>query len=213
MWSRFRKRTSRGDAFACACKKVRALAAFTRLQLKQYLRSNREVLAWGLLAVALILSTLWEVSHWARKLALQDVRERGTITLNLIAENLRGELSKFKIQPQLLAINPKYAAVLRGPATVEQIQDVNVELERINNASGALDTYLMDATGLTIAASNWNSAKPFVGRNFNYRPYFQEAMLGRLTARSCRRSRSRVWVSLKRSPASSTTCARTRRHS
>ncbi len=38
----------------------------------------------------------------------------------------------------------------------------------------------MDSRGLTIAASNWQSERPFVGKNFSYRPYFTEAMEGRL---------------------------------
>ena len=38
----------------------------------------------------------------------------------------------------------------------------------------------MNSDGLTIAASNWNTPKPFVGRNFSYRPYFKQAMEGKL---------------------------------
>ena len=38
----------------------------------------------------------------------------------------------------------------------------------------------MDKEGLTIAASNWQEEHPFVGRNFSYRPYFQQAMKGHL---------------------------------
>jgi two-component system C4-dicarboxylate transport sensor histidine kinase DctB len=40
--------------------------------------------------------------------------------------------------------------------------------------------YLMDATGKTLAASNWDKHDSFVGRNFSFRPYFSEAMAGRL---------------------------------
>jgi two-component system, NtrC family, C4-dicarboxylate transport sensor histidine kinase DctB len=142
--------------------------------------ANVRTLAWGLFAAALLLMTLWQTSHWARRYALQELRVRAVHTLNLVAENLRGELARFKIQPQLLATNPKYPAVLRGRSNEGEMRDLSRELERINAASGALDTYLMDASGLTVAASNWASAKPFVGLNFSYRPYFQLAMQGRL---------------------------------
>ena len=40
--------------------------------------------------------------------------------------------------------------------------------------------YLMDTTGKTLAASNWDKQDSFVGRNFSFRPYFSEAMAGRL---------------------------------
>ena len=35
-------------------------------------------------------------------------------------------------------------------------------------------------SGKTIAASNWKSERTFIGKNFNYRPYFQQAMQGKL---------------------------------
>ena len=38
--------------------------------------------------------------------------------------------------------------------------------------------YLMDTRGLTIASSNRNDADSFVGLNFSFRPYFQDAMQG-----------------------------------
>lgn len=137
-------------------------------------------MAWTLLWAAILIAISWQTSQLARQFALQELRKRAVHTLNLVAENLRGELSRFKIQPQFLAINPRYAAVLRGESTEKDVLGVNTELKRITTASGALDTYLMNASGLTIASSNWASPKPFVGQNFFYRPYFQEAMQGKL---------------------------------
>jgi two-component system C4-dicarboxylate transport sensor histidine kinase DctB len=40
--------------------------------------------------------------------------------------------------------------------------------------------YLMDTSGNTLAASNWDKHDSFVGRNFAFRPYFSEAMAGHL---------------------------------
>jgi two-component system C4-dicarboxylate transport sensor histidine kinase DctB len=38
----------------------------------------------------------------------------------------------------------------------------------------------MDHKGLTVAASNWRSEHSFVGENFGFRPYFQQAMQGHI---------------------------------
>src|SRR5690606_17556733 len=46
--------------------------------------------------------------------------------------------------------------------------------------TGAEVMYLMDVNGNTLAASNWNKHDNFAGRNFSFRPYFSEAMQGRL---------------------------------
>ncbi|MNH07784.1 C4-dicarboxylate transport sensor protein DctB [compost metagenome] len=40
--------------------------------------------------------------------------------------------------------------------------------------------YLMDAKGNTLAASNWDKHDSFIGRNFAFRPYYTEAVAGRL---------------------------------
>lgn len=123
---------------------------------------------------------LWQTGEFARQFALQKIKDRSTHTLNLVVENLRGELAKYRYLPRLLTTNPTLSEALAGAASEADIKALNLELERINIISGALDTYLMDRSGLTVASSNWSSDRPFVGRNFSYRPYFQTAMAGQL---------------------------------
>lgn len=123
---------------------------------------------------------LWQTAYWAREIALADIRERSSHTLNLVVENLRGELAKHHYQPRLLSTNPAFIDILSGPAASGALDAVNRELERIADVSGALDIYLMDVTGLTVAASNWAAPQTFIGRNFDYRPYFQQALKGQL---------------------------------
>ncbi|NMT03454.1 sensor histidine kinase, partial [Vibrio parahaemolyticus] len=43
----------------------------------------------------------------------------------------------------------------------------------------AADTYLIDQWGTTIAASNWRKERSFIGRNFAFRPYFKQAIVGK----------------------------------
>jgi PAS domain S-box-containing protein len=45
--------------------------------------------------------------------------------------------------------------------------------------AGSEALYVMNINGTTIAASNWNSSKSFVGENYAQRPYFKEALLGK----------------------------------
>ena len=128
-----------------------------------------------LLCIAVPLIT----ASWVRQIALEELRTRSGYTLNLVVENLHGELAKFRFQPELLASMRDFSSALHEEADPALIHQVNLELERINKVSGALDTYLMDRSGLTIAASNWAADKTFVGNNFSYRPYFQAAMQGK----------------------------------
>ncbi|OOY41332.1 hypothetical protein BOV91_12030, partial [Solemya velum gill symbiont] len=57
---------------------------------------------------------------------------------------------------------------------------VNRYLEKSNHIAGTSDIYLMTPHGTTVAASNWNLEQTFIGKNFSFRPYFQEAMQGKL---------------------------------
>jgi two-component system C4-dicarboxylate transport sensor histidine kinase DctB len=123
---------------------------------------------------------LWETARYARSVALDEIRTRSAYTLDLVVENLRGELAKYSFQPRLLAHSTVLTDALTQYPQASAMDRANSELERINEVTGARATYLMNKDGLTIAASNWSSDKPFVGSNFSFRPYFKEAMQGRL---------------------------------
>jgi len=123
---------------------------------------------------------VWWTFTWLYHQRLQDLAEEGSSRLELYVTYLRGVLEKYENIPQLLADDQLLIEILKDPRNPEQIVFMNHYLEKINNVSNASDTYLMDKEGLTIASSNWNGENPFVGQNFSYRPYFKEAMQGRL---------------------------------
>lgn len=59
-----------------------------------------------------------------------------------------------------------------------QIDITNRYLEQVNEVIQAADTYLIDRFGNTIASSNWNLDRSFIGRNFAWRPYFYLSIAG-----------------------------------
>ncbi|MCU7797022.1 MAG: GHKL domain-containing protein [Candidatus Thiodiazotropha sp. (ex Myrtea spinifera)] len=123
---------------------------------------------------------LWQVSQLVRERTLDEVNTAGQRQLNIYVTHLKGQLEKYEFLPELLSTNARLVELLRRPGDRQRIDALNRYLEIINTIANASDTYLMDREGLTIAASNWQSEKPFIGRNFSYRPYFQQAMLGHL---------------------------------
>lgn len=134
----------------------------------------------GMIVCAVGGLALWQTSYWARSFVLSDIRERSGDILNLVVENLRGELSKFQYQPSLLAFDPAFEQALSDDASSDDVVQANEQLIRFNDISGAAATFLLDRSGRTVAASNWQSADSFVGRGFSYRPYFHQAMQGSL---------------------------------
>jgi two-component system C4-dicarboxylate transport sensor histidine kinase DctB len=142
---------------------------------------SRRISRLFIIALALVLCFLvWQTASWTKQTSLSVLEEQARNQLRLYVSNLQGQLQKFEFLPELLATNKRLVYLLQNPADRERTEALNRYLESINSIANASDTYLMDAEGLTIAASNWQSERPFVGRNFSYRPYFKEAMKGHL---------------------------------
>lgn len=123
---------------------------------------------------------IWWTFTWLYQQRLTNLAVEGSARLELYVTYLQGVLEKYENLPELLANDQLMIDLLHNHDQPEQIDQLNRYLEKINNVSNASDIYLLDKNGLTIAASNWQSDHPFVGQNFSYRPYFQEAMEGRL---------------------------------
>jgi two-component system C4-dicarboxylate transport sensor histidine kinase DctB len=139
----------------------------------------RSVSGWASTLALMVLMLFW-ISTVTYQKGLVTLSEEGTIRLELFVTYLRGVLTKYESLPELLARDKRLVNFLLNPGGRERIEALNKYLETINEISNTADTYLMDRDGLTIAASNWQLELPFVGRNFSYRPYFQQAMKGQL---------------------------------
>ena len=123
---------------------------------------------------------LWLTSMFTYQRGLDLLSEKGAIKLELFVTYLQGVLEKYESLPELLAVDNNLVHTLQNPQEKDRIAKLNRYLETINSISDTADTYLMDREGLTIAASNWQAERPFVGRNFSFRPYFEKAMGGEL---------------------------------
>jgi len=145
-------------------------------------RSPRKRLVLPMLAVYLVVSAAIVVgtAYWARDQAETAVRERSDSTLNLVIENLRGELSKFIYMPKLLSSLESIPRVLAAPTDRQSIDILTEELGNIANISGAQAIYLLDDTGHQITSSDGATPQPRGTASSADQPYFREAMQGRL---------------------------------
>jgi two-component system, NtrC family, C4-dicarboxylate transport sensor histidine kinase DctB len=129
-------------------------------------------------ALALIcLAALFAYPRLERAYAIA-IGDRDRATLDLAVQNLRGALDKAEVLPALLAERASIARLLRDPDNSGLLPFVNEQLRQTALSLDVSDVYVMDATGLTIAASSYRTDRSFVGRNFTYRPYFTEAIAG-----------------------------------
>jgi len=102
--------------------------------------------------------------------------ERAAARLTLYRSTAENELRHFAHLPFLLSLDPVVQSTLAdGDPDV-----LNARLARFAQSAGLDAIYLMDQTGDTIAASNAKLPGSFVGQNYAFRPYFQDAMNGEL---------------------------------
>ena len=142
------------------------------------IRTRRRLLYLASLAVLLLIALVaWQAS-WRN--GMRNLQQESRQQLLQFSGHLDAQLARYQFLPQLIARNQLLVETLLDPGNSSRIDLANRFLEDINAITGASDTYLMDAGGTTLAASNWNGKRPFVGRNFSFRPYFQQAMSGRL---------------------------------
>lgn len=125
--------------------------------------------------------TLLTVYYAVRQSAEQHLQQETVALSQQLVGQLTAELEKHRYLPELLAQNPEAHALLESPhPDPAAITAFNQILEKANRIASTADIYLMRADGLTLAASNWNSDASFIGRNFAFRQYFQQAMHGQL---------------------------------
>jgi len=144
------------------------------------LKPKKHTAVLAIAAVVLLPLLLWQTAVWTERVALRRVADQAASTLALYATGLQEAVGKYEALPRLLARDPTLAELLRSRDDPDRRAQVNRALEEVNAIAGTADTYLLDRDGLTLAASNWNGPTPFVGHNYSYRPYFQEAMRGGL---------------------------------
>ena len=141
---------------------------------------HRPLITASIALVLLFAGVLWVTARVTEASSLAQLLSRGDHDLRLYIANIRRELDRYEYLPKLLADDHRVKGLLDHSWAFKRRKTVNHYLAYVAKTSGASDIYLMDRNGLTLAASNWNKPDSFIGDNYSFRPYFQEAVKGRL---------------------------------
>jgi len=135
----------------------------------------------NLALLALLLAPLlWPLQQLAERYYRNELTEQNRQTLDLYVANLLGTLSRYEVLPRILGDLPALRAALQHAEEPYVRDSANRLLKKLRKQTGADVIYLMATDGNTLAASNWDEEDSFVDRNFAFRPYFRQAMEGRL---------------------------------
>ncbi|KQX55922.1 MULTISPECIES: sensor histidine kinase [Ensifer] len=109
---------------------------------------------------------------------LREAGAQATTALRLAVTALDGHLNRYQALPALIADHDDVRELVTRPRDRRLREAVDSYLKDINGLLQSSDIYVITPDGNTIAASNYDGPTSFVGQNFSYRPYFQEALRG-----------------------------------
>ncbi|PIP01409.1 sensor histidine kinase [Pleomorphomonas carboxyditropha] len=133
----------------------------------------------GALAIAAVVALV--TYRVAFELSLSTTRASAGHRLDLYAASFEREVGQYANYPYVMALDGTVLALLGSPTDSARRRAADSYLEALNDRIGTLDAYLLDKTGRVIASSNWNKWDSFVGRDLSYRPYYQNAGVGRVS--------------------------------
>ncbi|WP_334186385.1 sensor histidine kinase [Noviherbaspirillum sp.] len=141
------------------------------------MRSKKRIVLFllALCCAAAVVVTAYLIGESKARSGIQASSER---QLHIIALNLESVLEKFETLPFVVAFQPEVTQALARSEDRAVIERLNLILQSIQRQAKVSAIYLMDRNGNTLASSNWNEPLSFVGRNFSFRPYFQDALKG-----------------------------------
>ncbi|OGB28648.1 MAG: hypothetical protein A3F78_15885 [Burkholderiales bacterium RIFCSPLOWO2_12_FULL_61_40] len=130
-------------------------------------------------AAVLVLAAAWLGYTVAHQRALDEMQTEGTAQIEYHTRELLNAVARFTNLPALLGAEASLVALLQSPDSPARLRAANHYLSFAQGRTGVSFAYLLDSQGLTRAASNWQRPDSFVGFNYAFRPYFQEAMAGK----------------------------------
>lgn len=119
--------------------------------------------------LALSLATYQGVRYASLARLDTEIQDRLTVARHAVVS----EIERFRYLPGLVGQDARVTGLLQGEAPAEA---ANGYLRRVRDLSGVDEIYVIDPSGTTRAASNWNEPGSFLGQNYGFRPYFRRAL-------------------------------------
>jgi len=119
----------------------------------------------------------WFTTGYLGDKARQEILEYNESRISLHSSHLTAEFEKIERAVKLLAGSPWIVPALISRKD-QDIANADSVLDRYNTSLESSVSYLIDSNGKTIASSNRNDSDSFVGKSYQFRPYFIQAIKG-----------------------------------
>jgi two-component system C4-dicarboxylate transport sensor histidine kinase DctB len=128
----------------------------------------------GVLIVTVLLATV-AIFFASNRYFTGQVKHAASSQMAFYLRELDDVLGQHQHLPFVLARDPRYSYNLYPQ---EIAADTDAQLLRLAVEAGLEAIYVMDAQGVVLAASNAGQPNSFLGQNYSFRPYFQQALAG-----------------------------------
>jgi len=127
----------------------------------------------GVAAIVVLCVLAWKLAYDD---TVRRLSEGLSEELALVERSVDTEIERFHSVPAVVKEDPRIHSLIDQPNPANaEAADSYLQIAR--DGTGAAEIFVMDARGLTLAASNWQSARSFVGHNYGFRPYFIDAIV------------------------------------
>lgn len=130
-----------------------------------------------LVLLAVVIGAGWFATGYLGDMARREIARENEAAIKLFSIHLTDEFKRIEGAVKSLSGSPWIAPALIS-GTEQGIARANAALDRYSSAMRVSVSYLMDKTGKTIASSNRNDPDSFVGKSYQFRPYFTQAISG-----------------------------------
>ncbi|MFP3549248.1 sensor histidine kinase [Paraburkholderia sp. SIMBA_049] len=110
---------------------------------------------------------------------IDTLRRNAAVRADRTTAALKSTLERYESLPYLLGEHPIVQDALASP-DADNVARANQYLEDLNRRARANVAYIVTTSGRCVAASNWNQPDSFIGQEYLFRPYFVEAVKGKV---------------------------------
>lgn len=134
-----------------------------------------------LIAILVTGSIGWICYEYTTHNQLSELEQRQLSSLHIFQQNIHQQINKYGLLPLYLSHDKRVMETLSHRLTQSSQQSLNQYLAHLNQAVGAIASYIINDKGRVIASSNFEHNDSFVGHDLSYRPYFRNAQDNNVT--------------------------------
>jgi len=127
--------------------------------------------------LSVVITAGWFATGYLGDKAKQEILEYNESRISIHSNRLTTEIEKIKAGVKALSGSPwiAHALISRKDKDIANAYSV---LDRYNSKFETSVCYLMDDNGKAVASSDRNDSDSFVGKSYQFRPYFIQAIIG-----------------------------------